>query len=88
MAIKDILDRADKEKRKYDHVGWKAICKKCGLHHNVFADKIKLLFGSEEVDIRRRDIKCDSSECGGFLKIWGKIPTERAIHLHDILRRK
>ena len=85
---KDIIKRADKERGIFAHIGFRAICKRCGLHANIDGYEIKKKYGDAYTDIRdKNDIECRSPRCTGKMKILYKIAPERMIHLWDIRHR-
>lgn len=88
MVYKKIIECANRFRGRYDHIGWRGVCKRCGLERNVFGEEIKKFYGDPYEDLREREIPCNSPRCDRIIKILGKMPAERAIHLHDIKRRK
>ena len=87
MAYKDILERAILNRGRYDHIGWRGICTRCGLDHNYIGEEIKRTFGDARADLKTRWIDCKSQRCGGTVKVLYKMGEERALHLCDIKRR-
>lgn len=88
MALKEILERSVSERRRYDHIGWTAICRRCGLSHVYLSEELKRDWKSYRVDLRGKEIECNSPRCKGKLVKMLKMPEERALHLCDIRRRK
>lgn len=84
---KEIIERAERNRGVYDHIGWKGICRRCGLSHNYFVEDIRKLWDDVHVDLRRKNLHCKSPRCNGEVKILYKMSGERAVHLHDIMRR-
>lgn len=85
MAFKDILEQAVKKRGPYDHIGWRGICRRCGLNYNIFADECKRMFGDVRAEVRNKNIQC--KHCKGSVKILYKMSGERAVHLNSIRRR-
>ena len=88
MSYKDIIKRAAALKGRHDHIGWRGICKRCGVDHNYIGEEIGRLFGDVRADLRRVPIRCKSTRCNGKVKILYKMGEERALHLQDIKRRQ
>ena len=87
MAIKEIRERANKQRRRYDHIGWRAICKRCGHEKNILGDEIRKTYGDGTKDLWNEEWECSSPRCKGRVKVLKKMPPTRALHLADILRR-
>ena len=87
MSIKKIHERASRKRRRYDHVAWEGICRRCGVKKFVFGQDIRRNYGDGYKDIRDEEIKCVIPECRGKIKIKNKLPPLRALHLIDISKR-
>jgi len=87
MAIKEILERADKESSIYDHLGWRGICRKCGLSLNILGEELRDDYLDPYIDMRRQEVRCRNKRCQGSVKILCKMDPKRAKHLADIKRR-
>jgi hypothetical protein len=87
MAYKNIIQRADRERRKTDHVAWDGICTRCGVANKRFGDDLLEEFGDFRVDVRELDIRCKSARCTGRVKWYGRMRAEKALHQNDIRRR-
>ena len=84
---KDIIKRANEGRGTFSHIGFRAICRTCGLYANIDGYEIKKKYGDAYADIRNKDIECKNPRCTGKLKILYKIAPERMIHLWDIRHR-
>jgi hypothetical protein len=85
---KNVIQRANKQRRSTDHIAWEGICTRCGVINKRFGDELQKEFGDFRVDLKgRRDLKCRRSDCLGRVKWYGRMPAEKAIHQNDIRRR-
>ncbi len=87
MGYKEIIQRAASKRKRYDHIGWRAICPRCGLNANILGPEVRDKFGDAHADLRKLLVQCRSPRCAGKMKILYKMGEERAVHLSDIQRR-
>ena len=88
MGLKEIKERSVNERRQYDHIGWTAVCRKCGLSHVYLSEELRRDWRDCRIDLRDKEIECNSPRCKGKLVSIHRMPEERALHLCDIRRRK
>lgn len=87
MAIKEIRERANKERRKHDHIGWKCQCRRCGIVKFLMGDEVYREYGDAYKDVRGKEWTCDAPNCMGSVKVQYQMSHERTLHLNDIKRR-
>lgn len=87
MSIKAILQRAEDTKRRYDHIGWRGICRRCGLSHNFLGQDIYKKYKDAHIDMREQELECKSPRCKGRVVSVYRMGEQRALHLCDIGRR-
>ena len=87
MSIKKIHERANRKRRRYDHIAWEGICKKCGIKKFIFGHDIRRDYGDGYKDMRDETIECISQDGAGKIKVKNKLPPLRALHLIDISKR-
>ena len=88
MSTKKIHERASRKRRRYDHIAWEGICRRCGVKKFIFGCDIRRNYGDGYKDMRDvEEVRCISSECVGTIKIKNKLPPLRALHLIDISKR-
>lgn len=89
--IKEIQERSNRERRKYDHIAHAGICRRCGLTTNYLGKDIYEKYGDMHTDMREKgedgELICKSPRCLGKVKVKYEIHPERAIRLADITRR-
>ncbi len=84
--IEEILDRAIRTKRRFDHVAYRGICPRCGKNKNLLGQQ--LYNQGRDVYERPKDYPCDTPRCNGVVNILYKMNEDRAVHLCDIQRRR
>lgn len=87
MSYKEIIQRAEKERRLSDHIAWDGVCTRCGAVNKKFGDELIEEFGDFRVDLREKDCKCRRSACGGRVHWKGRMTPLQALHQNDIRRR-
>lgn len=89
--IKEIRERSNRERRRYDHIAYVGICRRCGLTTNYLGKDIDEKYHDMYIDMRKKgedgELICKSPRCLGKVKVTDKIHPERAIRLADITRR-
>jgi len=87
--LRDIKDRSKTKRRRFDHIGWRGVCKRCGLVRNLLGNEVyyTLTKGVDNYDPRDEDMECSAPNCKGVIKFLGRMNEERALHLSDITRR-
>jgi len=87
MAIKKILERAQKQSSIYDHLGWRGICRNCGASLNILGEELRDSYPDPYINMREEEVRCRNKRCRGRVKILYKMAPKRAKHLADIKRR-
>ena len=87
MSYKEIIQRAEKNRRKHDHIAWEGQCTRCGSVNKRFGDELIEEFGDFRIDVRDKDLKCRRTACGGRVHWFGRMTALKALHQSDIRRR-
>ena len=88
MSYREIIKRADRERRRTDRVAWQGKCVRCGAIRYMFGDQIEKKYRDYRTDLREKNEKCSNYKCEGRVRWYGRVPIIKAIHLNDIRRRK
>lgn len=88
MTYKEIIQRAEKERRLCDHIAWDGVCVRCGATNKRFGDELLEEFGDFRVDLRELEVRCRRSACEGRVRWYGRMTAKKALHQNDIRRRK
>jgi hypothetical protein len=85
---KAIEDRIENHRGQYDHIVWYGICQRCGSPRYLFMDEMRLKhrYGYRD-DMRDKEFQCKGGRCTRMVKMKGKLPESKAVHLSDIKRR-
>ena len=87
--IERIKGRASKLRRQFDHIGWRGVCRRCGIARNLLGKEIYDKITKEYNEYNPGDdMECNSPRCTGTLHFKGRMSEKRAVHLADILRRQ
>jgi len=85
---KVIQDRIDNHRGPYDHIVWYGPCQRCGSPRYTFVDEMVRRYKYHPTaDLTGKEFECKGGRCCRRVRMKGKLPGSKAVHLNDIKRR-